>query len=400
MTNRELFHATMRRENGGQLLHMEQGFGVRYDEWLEQGLPADIADTPLGKASIDAIPDLYDYFNVAGYLECTFDQFCLPPFEEKVLEETEGRRVFIDKKGVTLKQRTDGLESRVRQVVLGHSPPHEIDFTIKEPKDYRENRHRFIGNIDKRVDRAWLDENAMKFKSQNDHPVTLRVWGPFSFLRGFMGVENAMVLPYTEPDMIRLMLSDHLETSKAAAGPVIEACKPDMCYVWEDCCGSTGPFIAPNIFEEIMAPWYREWKEYLVSMGVQWIMLDTDGNPAPLVRNWHKAGVDCIQPYEVNSVDMLKLAEEYPDYIMMGGIYKHIFEPGDPAQAGRFLSNDVHKAIDDELERVVKPMTRRGGYIASLDHWAFWGTTFDGYSYYSRQLERYGKANTVTRVRF
>jgi len=228
--------------------------------------------------------------------------------------------------------------------------------------------------------------------------VTLRVWGPFSFLRGFLGVENAMVLPYTEPDMIRLMLSDHLEICRAAAGPVIEACKPDLCYVWEDCCGSTGPFIAPNIFEEIIAPWYREWKDYLVSMGVRWIMLDTDGNPATLVRNWHEAGVDCIQPYEVNSVDMLMLAEEYPDYVMMGGIYKHMFEPAHPAQVGRFKSADIHRAIDDELERVVAPMVKRGGYIASLDHWAFWGTTFEGYRYYSDRLERSGKANRVTRT--
>ena len=398
MTNRELFHATMRRENGVKLLHMEQGFGIRYRDWLKEGLPPHIGDTALGKASIDQVPDLYDYFNVAGYLECTFDQFCVPAFEEKTVEVTEGRRVFTDERGVTLMQRTDGLEGDVRQVVLGHSPPHEIGFTIREPGDYEANRYRFVGNIDKRVDHAWLEQSSTKFREQQDHPVTLRVWGPFSFLRGFVGVENAMILPYTEPDMIRLMLSDHLETCRAAAGPVIKACEPDMCYVWEDCCGSTGPFIAPNIFEEIMAPWYREWKDYLVSMGVKWIMLDTDGNPAPLVRNWHEAGVDCIQPYEVNSVDMLKLAEEYPGYIMMGGIYKHMFEPGDPAQVGRFGSSDIHRAIDEELERVVKPMTKRGGYIASLDHWAFWGTTFEGYKYYSERLERYGKANRGTRT--
>lgn len=389
MTNRDLFHATMRRENGEDLLHMEQGFNIGYDSWIEQGLPSHIADARLGKASIDPTPDLYDYFNVAGYLECTFDQFCVPAFEEQTIEETPGRRMYIDEKGTTLKERTDGVES----------PPFEVDFTFKTPADYQEHRHRFIGNIDKRVDRAWLETNGPRFIEQKDHPVTLRVWGPFAFLRGFLGVENAMVLPYTEPDMIRLMLEDHLETSMAAAVPVIEACKPDMSYVWEDCCGSTGPFIAPNIFEEIMAPWYRSWKDFLSSMGIEWIMLDTDGNPAPLVRQWYEAGVDCLQPWEVNAIDMLKFADEFPEYVMMGGIYKHMFEPGDMAQAGRFGSGDVHKAIDDELERVVKPMAKRGGYIASLDHWAFWGTTYDGYGHYSKGLERYGKANRVTRVK-
>ena len=83
---------------------------------------------------------------------------------------------------------------------------------------------------------------------------------------------------------------------------------------------------------------------------------------------------------------------------MMGGIYKHMFEPEHPAQVGRFGTGDVHQAIDGELKRVVEPMAGRGGYFPSLDHWAFWGTTYDGYRYYSEQLERYGKANRVTRV--
>ncbi len=39
MDNRELFHATMHRENDGHLLHMEQGFNVPYAQWLAQGLP-------------------------------------------------------------------------------------------------------------------------------------------------------------------------------------------------------------------------------------------------------------------------------------------------------------------------------------------------------------------------
>jgi len=386
MTNRELFHATMRYENGDEMLHMEQGFNIPYEQWLADGLPEDVAN--VGNAELTPGKNHYDHMNVAGYLFCRHNQFSIPAFESKILEEKDGRRTYVSGNGVTLMVRTDG----------GGSPPHEIDFAIKTPRDYEENRFRVVGNIDKRYDQNWLDENAPRMRSQQDHPVTLHVHGPFAFLREFLGVENSMILPYIEPDMIRQMLQDHLETSMASAAPVIEACKPDMCFVWEDCCGSTGPFIAPSIFEEIMAPWYRSWKDYLVSMGVPWIMLDTDGDPGGLVKHWYEAGVDCLQPWEVNSVDMLRFAEEFPDYVMIGGIYKHIFEPGDPAQVGRFRSTDVHQAIDEELERVVKPMIKGGGYIAALDHWAFWGTTYDGYRYYAKTLEKYGKANNATRL--
>ena len=385
MSNRELFHATMRRENGDKLLHMEQGFNITYKQWQADGLPKHVAMTR--GAEITPGESLHDHMNVAGYLMCRINQFCIPQFQGKIIEEKDGRRIAVDGNGVTSMVRTDGVGS----------PPHEINFTIKTPRDYEENRFRLVGNIEKRYDQKWLDENAQKFRSQQDHPVTLHVHGPFGFLRAFLGVENSMILPYIEPDMIRLMLQDHLEICMAAAAPVLEACKPDMCFVWEDCCGSTGPFIAPNIFEKLMAPWYRDWKDYLVSSGVPWIMMDTDGNPDGLVKHWYEAGVDCLQPWEVNSIDMLKFAEEFPHYVMMGGIYKHMFEPGDPAQVGRFKTTNVHEAIDAELERVVKPMVKRGGYIAALDHLAFWGTTYDGYRYYSQRLEKYGKANVVTR---
>ena len=392
MTNRELFHETMRRENGDRLLHMEQGFNIRYDQWLQEGLPTGVEDA--GNVSLSDAENLYDHFNVAGYLYCRFNQFCIPPFEERILEEKDGRKIYVNEKGVTLKTMADGQCG---------SPPLEMGFAVNNPRDYHRNRFRFIGNTEKRYDEAWLKDHAAEIRMQQDHPVTLWIHGPFAFLREFLGVENSMVFPYTEPDLVRLMLKDHLENSIASAAPVIQACRPDMCFIWEDCCGSSGPFIAPDIFLSLMAPWYREWKGYLASMGVPWIMLDTDGNPSSLVKLWYEAGVDCMQPWEVNAVDMLRFAAEFPEYVMMGGIYKHMFEPNDLSQVGRFKTKDIYEAIDQELARVVGFMRcrsgGRGGYIAALDHWAFWGISYRGYRYYSDQMtERYGKANSATRL--
>jgi len=390
MTNRELFHATMRRENGDTLLHFECGFMAPYEDWLKQGLPPRIRN--VGWASITPEPNLFDHFGIAGYAVFWFDQGCIPAFEHRVLAEKDGIRTETNASGVTLQWVIDGGGKP------HGSPPHEIDFTIKSLSDYEANRHRFVGNMEKRSDPAWIRNEAPAIRAQQDHPVTLWVNGPFAFLRDFLGTENAMVLPYTDPELIRLMLRDHLETSMAAATPLIRATQPDMCCVWEDCCGRSGPFIAPGIFEEMMAPWYRAWKDYLLSMGVPWIILDTDGNPGGLARHWYEAGVDCLQPWEVNSSDMLAFAAEFPQYVVMGGIYKHIFEPGDPAQVGRFKSTDVHEAIDAELERVVKPMRQRGGYFACLDHWVFWGVKYDDFRYYCRRLrEKYGAANRITR---
>ena len=397
MTNRELFHATMSHENGDQLLHFELGFNVPYKTWYKEGMPRSVV--PCSWAELTPEENLYDHFNVTGMMFPKFaDQFMIPPMEKKVLKDDGSTIIFLDERGNKLMGVSDNEVYRDDGSTIG-SPPTELDFAIKTPEDYMALRDRYTGHIKERVDFEWLKKYGKAFQEQPDFITHFWSHGPFSFLRELLGTENAMILPYEEPDMIRMMLKDHLEVCKEVSVPIIEACRPDCSFLWEDCCGSNGPFIAPSIFDELFAPWYREWKDYCTSMGVKWVILDTDGDPSPLVTRWYGNGIDCMHPWEVNGVDMLRCAEEHPEYVMTGGIYKHMFEPCSLSQVGRFNTTDVHEAIDQELERVVAPMRKRGGYTPSLDHWAFWGVHYNDYRYYSERLYDYGKANQSLRDR-
>lgn len=397
MTNRELFHATMMRDNGDQLLHFEQAFNVPYKKWYQEGLPSYTVATSSGWPELSEVENLYDYFNVTGWMFCMFDQFCIPAHEEKTIEVKGGRRTTINRNGNILMWIDDAIYHNEDGTTRG-SPPHEIEFSIKSMADYKANRFRYIGNIKQRIDDQWLKNNAVPYRDQNDFITAIWVHGPYAFLRELLGTENAMIMPYEEPEMIEMILRDHLETCIAASEVMIKTCKPDCSFVWEDCCGSSGPFISPNVFDQSFAWWYKEWKRYLTSIGVRWAILDTDGDPSPLIKKWYESGIDCIHPWEVNGVDMLKFAEEYPQYVMMGGIYKHMFEPGDISQVGRFKTTDVYQEIDFELDRVLRPMRKRGGYFPSLDHAANQSTSYAGYKYYCDCLtQKYGKANQVTR---
>jgi hypothetical protein len=405
MTNRDLFHATMRWENDGQLLHVGQGFNVPYKRWYKEGLPAHVVNTDW--VQLTGQENLYDYFNVSGFLfspryldddaRVHISQFCVPPYPTRILSDDDRVRVSINALGNTLREISDKQSHRRDDGTFIGSPPYEIDFAIKTPADYLDNRYRYVGNTEKRFDRNWLLLHAAEYRQQQDFISSLFVHGPFAFLRELVGTEMAMVLPYEEPEMVRMILQDHLDTVMAASEEVIRSIRHDASYVWEDCCGSTGPFISPAIFEEQFAWWYREWKDFTKSMGIDWALLDTDGNPAPLVAAWYENGIDCILPWEVNAVDMLKMAENFPNYVMMGGIYKHIFEPNDISQIGKFSTGDVIEAINLELERVLPMMCRRGGYFPSLDHGAHWAISFDAYNHYAEKLLQYGKANQVTR---
>jgi len=387
MTNRELFHATMRRENGDRLLHYELGYNGRtLEKWYEAGLPRHVLAPQL--FGVAPTPDLLDYMNVCKFAVCGFEQYYVPPFPTEVLEKRRISTVARDSRGNVIEYRSDGEGSL----------PHGIDFAIKTLADYLERRARIIGGAEQRATEADLDTMRRTVRDQQDHVVALWVHGPFAFLRELLGTEGAMIAPYAEPEMVRMMLDDHLRLSREAGARVADAVRPDCSYVWEDCSGSTGPFVSPSIFREFCLPWYQEWKRFLLDLGIPWIVMDTDGNPTPLVGLWMQGGVDCILPWEVNAVDILKIARDFPALNLMGGVYKHIFEPGSLSQVGRFETTDPRREIDKELERVVKPLRKRGGYVAGLDHTVHKNVGYRDFAYYCEQLvAKYGKANRATR---
>lgn len=389
MTNRELFHATMRRQNGERLLHIEQGFTCDdglLARWRTEGLPPDVAAPEF--FGVSARPDLFDHFHIAKFAYCGFEQYFLPPFEHVILEQTSGRRIQRNERGVTEEIRTDG----------GRSLPHGIAFPVGDRTDYRRLRDRLTGNAERRVRQTARETLEPGLALQQDHIVTLWVHGPFGFLRELLGPERAILLPYDDPDLLSEMLEDHLRVCREAGSMVIEACRPDCCYVWEDLAGSSGPFVSPKVFRSMMIPWYRELKRFLTDAGVPWMVVDSDGNPEPLVEGWVEGGVDWILPWEVNCSDILAVARRWPQLILSGGICKHVFEPDDPSQKGRFATNDVERLIDAELERVVKPLRARGGYFPGLDHWVHPGVSYRGFLHYCRRLEeRYGTMNRITR---
>jgi hypothetical protein len=387
MSNRELFHATMRRENGDRLLHYEMGYNARtLEKWYEQGLPREILVPEL--FGVAPTPDLFDHMNICSFAMCQFEQYYLPPFPSQVIEKREISAIVRDSRGNIMEHRTDGEGS----LPLG------IDFAIKTHADYLERRPRIRGGAEERAPEKHLEEIRRTVRDQQDHIVGLWVHGPFAFLRELLGTEGAMTAPYDEPEMVRMMLDDHLQVAMEAGARVAEAVRPDCSYVWEDCSGSTGPFISPPIFREFCLPWYREWKRFLLDMGVPWVVMDTDGNPTPLVGLWMEGGVDCILPWEVNAVDILEIAAAFPTLNLMGGIYKHMFEPGSLTQVGRFETKDTRREIDRELQRVVEPLRKRGGYVAGLDHAVHRGVDYEDFAYYCRRLsEGYGKANRATR---
>ena len=368
-TNRELFHATMRKQNGCQLLYVEQGYtdGV-YEDWLEEGLPTTVQ--PPAFRGLGERPSLFDHFQTAKFAYCGFNQFRCPLLPEELIEERDGRRLYRDSLGNTIQIRLDGS-----------SLPHQIAFAIRDRRSYLQVRDQFTGSYSQRIEGTDLGSLGPAMRTQVDHIVSLWVHGPFAFLRQILGTEMAIVVAYEDPEWTRLMLQDHLDTCREVAAAVIEACQPDICYVWEDSCGKAGPMVSPRLFREFHLPWYKKWRTYLHEMRVPWMFVDSDGDPTALLPLWIQGGMDGMLPWEVNAVDILEVAHDFPSLALLGGIYKHMFDSESIAD------------IDAELDRVVRPLRKRGGYFPSLDHWVYRGVPLRRYDYFHRRLGDYGKAN-------
>lgn len=360
-------------ENGSRLLHVEQGFcdGV-LEDWLSQGLPATIANPAFW--GVTDQEDIFDFFNVAKFAHCSFNQFRIEPLPEQILSESNGRRTYRDGMGNTIEARTDGI-----------SLPHVMDYAVKSKGDYLAIREEMI-RVDERRWNSIHDENFFaSVRNQEDHIVTLHVSGPFGFIRDMVGAETAMMLPYLDEELYRMMLRDHLDVCCRTAEHVIRACRPDCCFIWEDNCYKNGPMVSPNIFREFHLPWYQEWDHFLNVCGVPFSLVDTDGDPTALIPLWVEGGITGILPWEVNAVDMLKISREFPHLVLLGGIYKHVLEK-EPSD------------IEAEIDRVMSVLSHRGGYIASLDHWVYRGIGMKSFTCYCHNLERYGKANRSSRL--
>ena len=367
---------------------------------MDQGMPTHLDCR--GRGCPTEVESLYDHFNLSGF-HCfpeigSINEYRCPPFVGGLYSDDGERVTYMNGLGNTVREISHREKVRRDDGTSVGGLIHEVDFAVRCRADYEGLREEYTGNVKDRVGMEGFEEGAAVANAQGDFPVSFFVHGPFAFLRDVLGTENAMAAPYEDPAWVRMMLRDHLNVCMAVAEPLTRKVRYDFSFVWEDCCGKSGPFMSPLIFDDAFAWWYREWKDFTVSVGVPWTNLDSDGNVGPLIPQWYECGIDLIHPWEVNGVDMLKFAEAYPKARMMGGIYKHMFEPLSLSQVGRFDTADAYEAIDRELRRVVGPMRKRGYYFPALDHGAHWEIGYREYRHYCDRMMDYGKANTVTRA--
>jgi hypothetical protein len=366
MNHRERFRAAMRFQPTDKPCHVEHGFWPEtYGRWRNEGLPSRVVyEADIFRHS-DAL-DLFQYFGITKFAYVRPEQYYVPRFEPELIDETDEVRLVRNERGVLLREKIGGV-----------SMPQFLEYPIQSRADYSALRDRLLGSADLRFPPDW-DNQARFLRNQQDKIVGIYLDGPFAYPRELMGLECLLTTFYDDPYLIEEIIGDRVAANIKIYEPIIGEVRPDFVFIWEDMCYRNGPLISPAMFRKFLLPGYQRLTAFFRRMGIETIIVDSDGDVSRLIPLWLEGGVTGLLPFEVKSgMDVTKVRSQYPDIQIVGGIDKHRLELD-------------HQAIDAEMERVLHPMLAKGGYCVALDHWVHSDIALGSFAHYVERVPTFG----------
>jgi hypothetical protein len=365
MNLRERFRAALRFQDVDRVCHTEWGFwGDTIQRWRAEGMPSAVQDPAFEYVSPGH--DVFRHFEVAKFGYALPGQYYHPAFPCEVVEETETWRI---------ERTVNGVLQKVSRT--GPSIPQFIDYPVKGRRDYEALRERMVPDAAARYPADW-DRIVAACRAQDDTPIGTHMDGFFGSPREMMGLVPFLTTLTDDPWLVHRIIDDRADFYIALYEKAIADLRPDFAFIWEDMCFKNGPLLSPSMFREFLLPAYRKLTGFLRDMGVDIIIVDSDGDVMQLIPLWIEGGVSCLLPFEVRAgMDVVAIGEQFPTLGILGGIDKHEIAKG-------------REAIDAELSRVLPAMRRRGGYCAALDHWVPPTISYDDFSYYVQRVRELG----------
>lgn len=230
-----------------------------------------------------------------------------------------------------------------------------------------------------------LKKTAMDIKEKHDRgEIAVRLWldGFFWFPRALFGIEGHMYAFYDYPRLMHRMNNELAEFSIHATEELFSILKPDMVSFAEDMSYNHGSMLSYELFKEFLVPYYHKVIPQIKKHNIK-VLVDSDGDITSMIPWMLEAGVEGVFPLERQAgVDIVKIREAYPGFLMMGGYDKMV------------MSKD-EEAMRAEFERIL-PVMRSGGYIPSVDHQTPPGVSFDNYRTYVRLFRKYAQKAAVS----
>lgn len=297
----------------------------------------------------------------------------LPPFEEKILEETDRYIIKRGGSGIVTKALKEGSVGNSRACMDQY-----LSFPVESREDFESLKKRLVPSITDRYPADWIEKTDGW--NNRDHVLVMsRNCGTKGFFwraREWMGTENLCFAWYDMPDLMHEMMEFVADFTIEVSKPMLEKTVPDYVFINEDMAMKNGPLLSPGQYREFIFPHMRRLVDFFKSKGVKYAVVDTDGNSEPLLGDLLEAGVDAIWPMEraAQDQDPLKLRDKYGrDLRLWGGVDKRELAKGP-------------EAIESHLASLA-PLIEEGGFIPTVDHLVPPDVSLENFQYYMERKQ-------------
>ena len=243
---------------------------------------------------------------------------------------------------------------------------------IETPEEYGKYRKTFYNEpVMSKEDIAYYNNIRESGKGIIWFTVSGFFWHP----RDLFGIENHIYSFYDYPDLYKEMCYDLLQWQKKVIEFVGNNIQFDYMTFAEDMSYNHGPMISEEMFDEFMAPYYKEIIPLIEKLGVLPVV-DSDGDITKAVKWFERCGVKGMLPLERQAgVDVSQYIKSSPDMLYIGHFDKTIMHRGE-------------KALRAEFERLLPSMIK-GKFIPSVDHQTPPAVSYEDYKLYVKLLKEY-----------
>ncbi len=337
--------------------------------WYDEGLPAGVHAS--------------DFFE----MDIRVNIRTLPTFqlEEKVVEEDDEFQVVSDADGNVTKywKGKSGVPLPLKNAIASRGDwdrlkdrlvPNEKRFAFGYYGNYM---HEYVqGDI------AEVKAAYDAYPHLADTFVIMEVADPYEFAMAKMGDEHILMKMAMEPDLLTDMWEAYVNLVIGNCEILFGAgIRPDGCFVGGDIAYKNGLLFSPKMYRELVFPYVKRIIDHLKHERGLKIVYHTDGNPTEAIPILVEAGIDCLQPLEVNAgMDVRKLIGEWGDKIaFMGNI---------STQTMAGPADRLEDAVRGRVEACTKARAR---YIIHSDHSIPDTVSFDNFRFMMGLVDKYGK---------
>jgi len=201
--------------------------------------------------------------------------------------------------------------------------------------------------------------------------------GFFWWPRVLFGIEPHLYAFYDHPDLMHRINRDQAAYCLRCLEEFLEICTPDFMTFAEDMSYNHGPMISKDLFDEFMAPYYRQITPRFAEVGIS-LLIDSDGDIEPLIPWFEEVGLEGILPLErMAGVDVNRIRKNHPRWKMVGAFDKTVMHLGEAA-------------MREEFTRLL-PVMKSGRFIPSVDHQTPPAVSMEDYRLYLRLLREYAE---------